>query len=944
MKDTIYVLDAYGLIYRSYFAFISRPLTNSKGENVSAIFGFFKSLHSIFTEYNPKLFVTALDSLTPTFRHEMYKEYKATRDKTPDDLHAQIDKIEEILKTFKLPTVRCNGFEADDIIASIAALAEKEDRECVVISGDKDLMQLVSKNTTMLKPGKIKAWEGFDAENVKEEWGVYPAGMLDLLSLIGDSADNVPGIKGVGPKTAVKLLEEYKTLDGIYANTGNLKGALKTKIEEGKESAYFSKELIRLRFDVPVEKDLNAYSTSQMDYEAAARLFISEELPNIAKLYSEKIIAEKALSKHEKNETSSKENLKQETGLFENSEQKTSPEMLPQELGTGEEISLPQNKGDYKLVDEAEELLKIVDEALKQGLAAYDCETTSEDPLNAEVCGFSLALKEGEAYYFPLKAPCPELGEEAPKLIAFKDAQRAVTKLFDSKMTLIMHNGKFDIQAALSSKLASGISANLFDTMIAAWLLDPARSSYGMDKLAESILGVKTIRFKDIVKTGQNFSDIPLKEASPYAAEDADITFRFYKKFLPLLKKNNLEKLFFDLEMPITKLLTEMEIKGIFLKGEELTAYSKELGKELEDCEKDIYRLVGHEFNIASPKQLQEVLFEERKLTPGKKTKTGYSTDTSVLENLASEDPVPAKILDYRALAKLKSTYTDTLPKMTDKNGRIHTSFIQTGTATGRLSSRDPNLQNIPIRGNEGRKIREAFQAEKGRVLISADYSQIELVILAHLSKDQNLVEAFNKGIDVHAKTASLIFAVDIKDVSQDMRRIAKTINFGVMYGMSAFRLASSLRIPRKRADEFIKAYFATYSGVSGFMAQVCQEAEQRGYVETLMGRRRYLPAINSKNKVEKAGAERIAVNTPIQGTAADIVKLAMLEVDKALKKQKLDASILLQVHDELIIEAAESEREKVMSLVKEKMEGVIKLSVPLRVSIESGMSWGEFH
>lgn len=943
MKDTIYVLDAYGLIYRSYFAFISRPLTNSKGENVSAIFGFFKSLHSIFTEYNPKLFVTALDSLTPTFRHEMYKEYKATRDKTPDDLHAQIDKIEEILKTFKLPTVRCNGFEADDVIASIAALAEKEGRECVVISGDKDLMQLVSKNTTMLKPGKIKAWEGFDAENVKEEWGVYPDGMLDLLSLIGDSADNVPGIKGVGPKTAVKLLEEYKTLDGIYANTGNLKGALKTKIEEGKESAYFSKELIRLRFDVPVEKDLNAYSTSQMDYEAAARLFISEELPNIAKLYSEKIIAEKALSKHEKNETSSKGNLKQETGLFENSEQ-TSPEMLPQELGTGEEISLPQNKGDYKLVDEAEELFKIVDEALKQGIAAYDCETTSEDPLNAEVCGFSLALKEGVAYYFPLKAPSPELGEEAPSLIAFQDAKRAVTKLFDSKMTLIMHNGKFDIQAALSSKLASGISASLFDTMIAAWLLDPARSSYGMDKLAESILGVKTIRFKDLVKQGQNFSDIPLKEACPYAAEDADITFRFYKKFLPLLKKNNLEKLFFDLEMPITKLLTEMEIKGIFLKGEELTAYSKELGKELEDCEKDIYRLVGHEFNIASPKQLQEVLFEERKLTPGKKTKTGYSTDTSVLENLASEDPVPAKILDYRALAKLKSTYTDTLPKMTDKNGRIHTSFIQTGTATGRLSSRDPNLQNIPIRGNEGRKIREAFQAEKGRVLISADYSQIELVILAHLSKDQNLVEAFNKGIDVHAKTASLIFAVDIKDVSQDMRRIAKTINFGVMYGMSAFRLASSLRIPRKRADEFIKAYFATYSGVSGFMANICQEAEQRGYVETIMGRRRYLPAINSKNKVEKAGAERIAVNTPIQGTAADIVKLAMLEVDKVLKKQKLDASILLQVHDELIIEAAESEREKVMSLVKEKMEGVIKLSVPLRVSIESGMSWGEFH
>ncbi len=952
-KDRMYILDAYGLIYRSYFAFISRPLINRRGENVSALFGFFKSLHAIFAEYHPNLFLAALDSRTPTFRHEMYGEYKATRDKTPEELHAQIDKIEEILTAMKIPILRENGFEADDIIASVCAKAKAEQRQCVIISGDKDLMQLVDKNVTMLKPGKVKAWEECGEDEVKEQWGVKPELMLDLLSLVGDTADNVPGVKGIGPKTAVKLLEEYGSLDGIFANVEKLKGSLKTKIETGKEDAYFSKKLIALNYTIKLE-NLKSYSCANLNYEAAVRLFINEELPNIARLYSSGI---KAINKENNpqivTQTGMQENTKTdktETAAAQN--QDTVFELLPKENYDG--IDLPQNKGNYICVNTAKELFDIVDKAVLQGIAAYDCETTSLNPLEAKLCGFSLALKTGEAFYIPLKAPVPELGETEPVLISFEDAQKAVSKLFTSKITLVMHNGKFDIEAALCSGIFKGSSGSyhdteklnfmLFDTMVAAWLLDPNRSSYGMDKLAETILGVKTVKFTDLVKKNENFASVPLKKAVFYAAEDADITLRLYEKFAPLIKANNFEKLFYDLEMPVTLLLSKMEIAGIHLKKEELQTFSQELGIEIEEAEKDIYRLAGHEFNIASPKQLQEVLFIERKLPTGKKTKTGYSTDTSVLEELAIEDPIPAKILDYRALTKLKSTYTDALPKTADTKNRIHTSFIQTGTATGRLSSRDPNLQNIPIRGNEGRKIRTAFQAEEGFNLISADYSQIELVILAHLSNDKNLTEAFNLGIDVHAKTASLIFGIEIEKVTADMRRIAKTINFGVMYGMSAFRLSNALRIPRKQAKEFIDAYFETYSGVSQFMNKICLQAEKTRSVQTILGRRRFLPAINSRNKVEKAAAERVAVNTPIQGSAADIVKKAMIAVDKVITEQKLNAKILLQVHDELILECAEAETEKVKSIVKEQMENVIKLSVPLRVSIESGKSWGDFH
>ena len=941
-KDTIFVLDAYGLIYRSYFAFISKPLTNSRGENVSALFGFFKSLHIILNEYKPKLFAVALDSKTPTFRHKMYPEYKATRNKTPDDLYTQIDKIEEILAAMKLPMIRQDGFEADDIIASVSARARLEDRGCVIISGDKDLAQLIDGKTTMLKPGKVKAWEEFGRAEAESHWGIPPELMLDYLSLIGDTSDNVPGVKGIGPKTAVSLLEKYGSLDGVFEHTDGLKGALKTKIEEGKEAALLSKELIKLRSDVPIEKDLAAYSSEHLDQAAAAALFLREELPNIARLY-----AGKAGSAEEKNGLKKTAGSPADGSVASADGQADGPAQnapLQDVLTAFTAADLPQNSGTYKCVADKNELFSLIDKAIASGAAAYDCETTGLNPMTAELCGFSLSFTCGEGYYFPLKAPAPELGEEPPALLCFEDAQKALSKLFGSKTVIVMHNGKFDIEVAKCTGLCGTFKCTLFDTMIAAWLLDPGRSSYGMDSLAESVLGVKTLKYADVVKKGEVFSSVPLETASFYAAEDADITLRFYEKFAPLLKTGGLESLFYTLEMPVTFLLADMEIAGIYLKKEELITYSKELGVHIAEYEKEIYSLVGHEFNIASPKQLQEVLFTERKLPTGKKTKTGYSTDTSVLEELAAMDPVPAKILDYRALTKLKSTYTDSLAELADPHGRIHTSFIQTGTATGRLSSRDPNLQNIPIRGDEGRKIRAAFQAEKGNELISADYAQIELVILAHLSGDKNLTEAFNNGIDVHAKTASLIFGIEMSAVTQDMRRIAKTINFGVMYGMSSFRLANQLRIPRGQAADFIKTYFATYAGVTGFMDEVCRTAEKTGYVQTIMGRRRLVPTINSKNKVEKAAAERIAVNTPIQGSAADIVKKAMIETDRELCTQKLSARLLLQVHDELIFECPKEETGRVKAAVKEKMENVIKLAVPLRVSIESGLRWGDFH
>ena len=801
--------------------------------------------------------------------------------------------------------------------------------------------------------------------------------MLDYLSLIGDTSDNIPGVKGIGPKTAVKLLQDYGTLDAVYEHIDSIAGAVQKKLAAGKESAYFSKKLITLAADIPIEGSIEDYRCDALHYMEAAALLKEYELPRLGELYT-KAAEEAGMAGAAAAPNTAAAGGSADNGSAENGSGKSEAAArgkAASSAGTGMKAAgagtklaagtkpiggaddtlqagigttsaeLRKNTGEYRTVTDAEELKAVIAAAEAQGFAAFDCETTGLNPLHDALVGFSLSVKAGTGIYVPLKAPAPELGEQPFTVMPLATAKELLARLWSNEaLTLVLHNGKFDYQVLRTAKIFTRAGCRLFDTMIAAWLLEPDTLSFGLENLAESQLGLQGINYKDVVPKGCTFAAVPLPQATEYAAEDADFTLQLYHIYKPALEQANLTTLFETLEMPLMPLLADMEAQGIFLKKEELAAFSEELADTLARDEAEIYKLVGHPFNIASPKQLQEVLFTERKLPTGKKTKTGYSTDISVLEELAAVDELPAKILDYRASAKLKSGYADALPLLADTHGRIHTSFIQTGTATGRLSSRDPNLQNIPIRGEEGRKIRKAFYAANGCKLISADYAQIELVILAHFSQDENLVKAFRHGTDVHAATAALIFNVPVENVVPDMRRIAKVINFGVMYGMSAFRLANQLRISRTEAAEFITRYFTTYSGVSAFMETLKESAAEKGFVETLMGRRRYIRAINSKNQTQRAAAERIAINTPIQGSAADIVKTAMLRVDRALKQQQLKARLLLQVHDELILEAPDAEVDTVKALLKQEMEHVVELAVPLRVSIEAGSCWGDFH
>lgn len=924
-SNTLYILDSYALIYRSYFAFINRPLINGKGENISAVFGFFRNFLHLLQNCSPSFAAAAFDSRTPTFRHKMYADYKATRAKTPEDLHAQIPVIEDILTALKIPILRRDGFEADDIIASLAEECRRQNRECRILSGDKDLMQLINGTTLMMKSDKVGGWELIGREEVEKEWGVPPEKMLDMLSLTGDSADNIPGVPGIGPKTAQKLLADYGSLDGIFEHAEDIAGSTGKKIREGKESAFFSKSLIELKTDLNLGTALEDLRI-EPDFSSAAELLKEAGAFAVAKQY--------ALA------AQMKPPVKRGQAEIE------AISKPAERLQAGEQVTpiLKQNKGNYSLIRTAKELHELIDRIPDKKTAAFDCETNSLNAHKARLAGFSLCVEPGTAFYIPIETSDMLL---AGDMISREDALKELERIFyDKDVHLIMHNGKYDLEVLAANGMGGSDfpRCTVYDTMVAAWLLQPERESFKLEALAERKLGLKGVEFGDIVPKGGTFFDVPLDRAADYACEDADFTLQLWTVLKNELDKSGLADLFYNLETPLLPILTQMEIRGIAVEKQKLADFSVELETNIAKTEREIYDSVGHEFNIASTKQLQEVLFVERKLTAVKKTKTGFSTDTGVLEELAAWDPVPKKILEYRTLSKLKSTYVDALPALADENSRIHTSFIQTGTATGRLSSRDPNLQNIPIREESGRRIRSAFTAPPGRVLVSADYSQIELVILAHLSQDKNLCRAFNEGTDVHRATAALIFGITPEEVSADQRRTAKIINFGVMYGMSAFRLSNELGIPRTVAKNFIDSYFATYAGIQEFIRQTVETAEKKGYVETLMGRRRMIPAINSKNKTEKAGAERIAVNTPIQGSAADIVKKAMIAVHRALSREIPDARLLLQVHDELILECPENRAEDAAALLRREMEGAVTLSVPLKVSVEYGTDWGSFH
>ena len=952
----LYLIDAYGLIYRSYFAFLTRPLRNSAGKNVSALFGFARTVVSLLDDGAPaadnggrlrdkpeKLLRLAavFDSRTPTFRHEMYHEYKANRQKAPEDLHEQVPLVEEFLTALGIQCLKVEGFEADDIIATLAEKCRSEKRQCYILSSDKDLLQLVGDGIYELRPSKINrnneassstgpAWELIGPDEVKAEWGVEPLKVLDLLSLIGDTSDNIPGVKGIGEKIAIKLMARYGSMDEIYKNIAAIEGATGRKMSEGKESAYFSQSLIRLRTDVPLQVNgADELSTENIDRSAGAKVLMREGIRQSAKQLDKNVKSDAAQSSQNTRSAAEK-----------------SAEAA-QAVGVG--FPPPDNSlrgdGDYKTILYLEELKTILEQAKKQKLLALDFETDSLDAWHSHPIGISLAVKPKEAFYVPV-APHGVNGEKQTGSAFNKPEKvRALLRpIFeDSEMTIAAHNAKFDYKVSRGWGIDRW-KCKIWDTMVAAWLADPERNSYSMDSLVAYTFDCSTTRYIDIVPKGSTFDAVSLETATRYSGEDADYCIRLKHYFEPMLKKTESLPLFEKLEMPLLPILAEMEGAGIKIEPKALTNYGKELAAELDQIQEATWKTVGHEFNLASTKQLQDVLFIERKLTPGKKTKTGYSTDAAALEELAREDPVPALILRHRTLAKLKSTYVDTLADMADSERRLHTNFVQTGTATGRLSSREPNLQNIPVRAEEGRRIREAFIAGPGCLLVSADYSQIELVVLAHLSGDENLISAFRENMDVHARTASLIFGIKESDVKNEQRRMAKTINFGVIYGMSAFRLSNELNISRSDAANFINAYFKTYSGVRQFIENIIQKTEQSGYVTTISGRRRYIPTINSRNKTEKSAAERVAVNTPIQGSAADIVKTAMLKLDRRLAAEQSNARLLLQVHDELILECPQEDADKTAILVKAEMEQAANLRIPLRVSVETGRRWGDFH
>jgi DNA polymerase-1 len=952
MKNPLYLIDAYGLIYRSYFAFMTFPLKNNAGKNVSALFGFARTVISLlndgapvlrengetvpaggYLKETPKLLAAVFDSRTPTFRHKMYSEYKATRQKAPDDLHAQVPLVEEFLAALNIPCLRADGFEADDIIATLAKKCQEEKRQCYILSSDKDLLQLVGNGTFELRPAKTQknaaspastpGWEIIGSAEVKTEWGVPPEKIMDLLSLAGDASDNIPGVKGIGEKTAVEYIIRYGSLDGIYENIAGLGGSRGKKIAEGKESAYFSQSLIRLETNVSLPiTDIDELSAENPDRKAAAQVLFREGIRQSARQLDPNISVSAASGQAQPDE---------------------------QQDRVGAVYSADKSlfgSGVYKIVNDLEELKTILAEAKKQKILAIDFETDSLDAWNSRPIGISLALKPKEAYYAPA-APhgVQEDGTASnPNHLDPEKVRGLLLPFFaDPEMTIVAHNAKYDYKVSRGWGIERW-KCKIRDTMVAAWLVDPDRNNYSLDSLAEYTFDYTPVKYHDIVPKGRSFDAVPLETAARYSAEDADLCLRMLRHFEPLLEKNGAVPLFENLEMPLLPVLAEMEGAGIMIEPEVLTGYGRELETELENLQRDTWKMAGHEFNLSSTKQLQDVLFIERKLKPGKKLKTGYSTDAATLEELAREDPLPALILRHRTLAKLKSTYVDTLAGMADSKRRLHTNFDQCGTATGRLSSREPNLQNIPIRAEEGRRIREAFISGPGCLLLSVDYSQIELVVLAHLSQDENLLAAFRDGTDVHARTAALIFGVGEDKVNPEQRRMAKTINFGVMYGMSAFRLSNELGISRTDAANFITAYFNTYSGVRRFIEELIRKTENCGYVSTILGRRRYIPAINSRNKTEKAAAERIAVNTPIQGSAADIVKTAMLLLDKRLIEEKSNARLLLQVHDELILECPKDAAAKTAELVKTEMEQAVKLSVPLRVSVETGNRWGNFH
>lgn len=923
----LFLIDAYALIYRSYYAFLKNPRINSKGMNTSAIFGFINSLEDVLKRENPTHIAVAFDPKGPTFRHEAYELYKAQREETPEVIRQSVPIIKDIIEAYNIPILEVPRFEADDVIGTISKQAEKEGFDVFMMTPDKDYGQLVSDHIFMYRP---KFGGDYEIMGVKEVLNKYSLTsvdqVIDLLGLMGDSSDNIPGCPGVGEKTAQKLLEEYGSIEKLLENTDKLKGALQKRVTENVEQIRFSKFLATIKTDVPI----------QFDAVKCVR-----EKPNEARLteiYTElefRTFINKLTAEEKKPAPAKVAKGPVQGSLFDI--------FAPEEPSVPKYSTLADLKSiahTYHLVDNEEKRENLGHFLLSQEFFAFDTETDGIDPLTAGLVGMSFAVKENEAWYVPVPADA----KEAAKVIAhFSPA------LQNPQSLKIGQNIKFDI--LVLRKYGVRVAGPLFDTMIAHYLLNP-ELRHGMDYLADTYLKYKTIPIEKLIgpkgKNQLSMRDVPIAQIAEYAAEDADVTLKLKNYFAPELKKEGLESLFFDIEMPLIYVLAEMEETGVKLDTVALKQSSDVLTGELNKLEKEIHELAGVKFNINSTKQVGEILFERLKIEEkAKKTKTGsYSTSEDILEKMRSKHPIVGKLLEYRGLKKLLSTYIDALPELIrPETGKVHTSFNQTVTSTGRLSSTNPNLQNIPIRDDLGREIRKAFIPDnEDCIFFSADYSQIELRIMAHLSKDEHMIEAFRSGADIHAATAAKIYGIPVEEVTSDMRRKAKTANFGIIYGISVFGLAERLNIPRAESKELIDGYFKSYPGIRDYMDESIEVARDKGYVETIYKRKRFLPDIKSHNAIVRGYAERNAINAPIQGSAADIIKVAMVAIFKRFEAEGLKSKMILQVHDELNFNVLKEEQEKVKQIVLEEMEGAIKLEVPLIADCGEGANWLEAH
>ena len=919
--NKLFLLDAYALIYRAYYAFIKNPRINSKGMNTSAIMGFVNTLNEILTKEQPTHIGVAFDH-GKTFRDEAFPSYKAQREETPEDIRASVPIIKQIIKAMHIPVLQVDGFEADDVIGTLATKAGKAGITTYMLTPDKDYGQLVSDNVFMFRPRHGGGYETMGPSEVCEKYDLSSTSqVIDLLALMGDSADNFPGCPGVGPKTAAKLIAEFGSIDNMLANSSKIKGKLREKVESAVDDIRMSKFLATIRTDVPIDLNLDELKVEEPDFTQLAEIFTELEFKSLLDKFIKKPqqqpkVANMQLDLFAENPTNDAVNA--EFSSFE---------------------SLKTTPHEYKLIETEEDARKLFDFFITKQILCLDTETTSINPIDAELVGLSFSVEEGKAFYVAIPAER-------------KKAERIVNifkPLYEStKILKIGQNIKYDMEVLMSYGVR--LAAPMFDTMLAHYVLQPEQK-HNMDILAETLLNYQTIHIDELIgpkgKSQKNMRDISPADICDYAAEDADITLRLYNVLKPRLKEADVEDLFYNIEMPLVPVLAEMEMNGVLLDTNALAETSKVFTDRMTQIEKNIYELAGHQFNIASPKQVGEVLFGEMKIVDKpKKTKTGqYVTSEEVLQQLRSKAPIVDHILEHRGLKKLLGTYVDALPKLINPHtGHIHTSFNQAVTATGRLSSSDPNLQNIPVRGEDGKEIRKCFIPEPGCLFFSADYSQIELRVMAHLSGDKNMIEAFREGYDIHAATAARIYKEDINNVTRDQRTKAKRANFGIIYGITVFGLAERLEISRDEAKQLIDGYFETFPQVHDYMEKAKQLAREHGYAETFFHRRRYLPDITSHNATVRNFAERNAINAPIQGSAADIIKIAMIRIYERFRREGIKSKMILQVHDELNFSVLPEEKEQVEKIVLEEMQNAYPLQVPLVADSGWGNNWLEAH